>query len=205
MNPIAFEHTFHQLFRAHYARLLVYARSFVGDEADDVVEEVFVQLWEQKETVELGDKALAWLYRAVFTRAMNVLRHRRVAASYIATAERINEQRMRYLEQTEGDGLRDLERQHLREEIERAISTLPERCRQTFRMSYQQGLSNAVIAEVMETSVRTVEAQMYKALRTLREQLRPLLTVFLLSAHFFSVLSKWFQWTACYLLISNIG
>ncbi len=74
----------------------------------------------------------------------------------------------------------DLENQELREKIDAAIDELPDKRRQIFRMSYLHGMSNKDIAQVMDISVRTVEAQLYKALRFLRHRLERLVLLLVL-------------------------
>ena len=57
--------------------LFFYATRLVGEEeAEDVVQDVFVELWKRKDHIEIGDQIQAFLYRAVYTRALNVLKHR---------------------------------------------------------------------------------------------------------------------------------
>ena len=69
-----FDITYKALFRRYYPNLIFYATRLVGEEeAEDVVQDVFVELWKRKDTIEIGDQIQAFLYRAVYTRALNVL------------------------------------------------------------------------------------------------------------------------------------
>ena len=69
-----FDIVYRQLFRKYYANLLFYATRMVGEEdAEDVVQEVFVELWHRRDSVTVGEQIQAFLYRAVYTRALNVL------------------------------------------------------------------------------------------------------------------------------------
>ena len=69
-----FDIVYRQLFRKYSANLLFYATRMVGEEdAEDVVQEVFVELWHRKDSVTVGEQIQAFLYRAVYTRALNVL------------------------------------------------------------------------------------------------------------------------------------
>ena len=73
-----FDITYKALFRRYYPNLIFYATRLVGEEeAEDVVQDVFVELWKRKDTIEIGDQIQAFLYRAVYTRPLNVLKHRR--------------------------------------------------------------------------------------------------------------------------------
>lgn len=180
------EQKFKQLFDAYYGRLIVHALRFVDTqaEAEDVVGDVFYELWKKIDTVDLDSGMVAYLYRAVTTRALNVLRHKNVAAVRIEMLEVIGERRLDFI--SEDDTERDVESEEIARNIRDAVNELPERCRQIFILSYVNGLKNKEIADAMNISVRTVEAQIYKALRFMREKLKYLLTFFAFLAEFFN-------------------
>jgi RNA polymerase sigma-70 factor (ECF subfamily) len=79
---------------------------------------------------------------------------------------------MDFLDMSSENGERYMERRDLNERINKAIMELPEKCRQVFRLSYLQGMSNKDISQALDLSVRTVETHMYRALRLLRERLK---------------------------------
>lgn len=80
-----FDLTYKSLFRRYYTNLLFYATRIVGEEdAEDVVQDVFVELWKRKDTMKVGEQIQAFLYRAVYTRALNVLKHRDIVSGYEA-------------------------------------------------------------------------------------------------------------------------
>lgn len=171
---------FRGLFRKHYSDLVFYATRLVGEhDAEDVVQEAFAELWNRKETVT-GEHAKAFLYRTVYTRSLNVLKHRAVRSDYSATTKRIEEQRARYYcPDDNNDVIARIEGVELRKELDDAISYLSPRCREVFCMSYLNDLPNKDIAEKLGISLRTVEAQMYKALRSLRQRLKHVMPVIL--------------------------
>ena len=71
---------------------MFYATRLVGDEeAEDVVQDVFVELWKRRDSMVIGDQIQAFLYRAVYTRALNVLKHRSIENGYCAAVEEINQ------------------------------------------------------------------------------------------------------------------
>ncbi len=83
-----FDVIYQTLFRRYYPSLILYATRLVGEEdAEDVVQDVFVELWRRKNSIEIGDQIQAFLYRAVYTRALNVLKHRNVEDGYCAAME----------------------------------------------------------------------------------------------------------------------
>ena len=64
-----FDLTYKALFRRYYPSLIFYATRLVGEEeAEDVVQDVFVELWKRKDSIEIGEQIQAFLYRAVYTR-----------------------------------------------------------------------------------------------------------------------------------------
>lgn len=178
---------FDSIFRRTYSRLYFYALSLLSDEsdADDVVEEVFAGLWRRMDEIDLEDNIEGFLYRAVYTRSINVLKRRNVDAGRLSAIEDINNMRMEYYSGISDDPLHRMENAELRRKIEDTINMLPEKCRQVFRMSYLNGMHNSDIAEELQLSVRTVEAHMYRALRFLRERLGECLTAAVIFFHFF--------------------
>lgn len=167
---------YQQTFETYYRSLVCYAITFLGDEseAEDVVEDVFCNLWSVIDTIERGEYIKSYLYRAVMMRSLNVLRHRKVSEERIELLDNIQQQ----LETVdEYDPASVLENGQMRESIEKAISSLPDKCGMAFRLSYIQGLKNKEIAEAMSVSVRTIDAHIYKALKILRAELKYLLPI----------------------------
>ncbi len=179
MSP-EFEDRFHKLYEAYFNKLIFHALRFVNDkaEAEDIVADVFADLWHKFPTLDHNAGMVAYLYRAVSTRALNVLRHRNVAAVRIEMLESINEKRMDFIDKT---NLEDtINSREIKEGIRSALADLPEKCREVFILSYINGLKSKEIADAMEISVRTVDAHIYKALRILRDKLKYLLIFILI-------------------------
>lgn len=172
--------SFIYLYETYFDRLLFHAFRFVNDraEAEDIVSEVFADLWTKMDTLDLDAGIASYLYRAVSTRALNFLRHKNIAAVRIEILDAINERRLEFIDRT--TPVDSVENQEIKNGIEAALSELPEKCREVFVLSYINGLKSKDIAEAMSISVRTVEAQVYKALRIMRERLKYLLVFVLL-------------------------
>lgn len=167
-----FENDYRTLFRRYHANLLFYASRLVGEvEAEDVVQDVFVDLWRRRNEVEMGDDIQAFLYKAVYTRSLNVLKHREVVGSYEETLLAIGNKRAEYYAQDDNEVVKRIEDRELRGVISRAIGELPEKCRVVFKLSYLHDMKNKDIAQLLKVSPRTVEAHIYKALRYLRNRL----------------------------------
>lgn len=167
-----FELTYKLLFRKYYANLLFYATRIVGvEEAEDVVQDVFVELWRRQENVKVGEQIQAFLYRAVYTRALNVLKHREVHNGYEAAMMDIHQRRVEFYQPDSNDVVKRIEDRELRRQLTAAINELPDKCKMVFQLSYLHDMKNKDIAEMMGVSLRTVEAHMYKALKMLRDRL----------------------------------
>lgn len=158
------------LFRAHYSRLCDFVNCYVRspETASDLVQDLFVHLWERCDAGDVPLLTTAYLYTAARNRALKHLRHRRVVARW---AERVASAPLPTGPQAD-ERLRTRE---MAEAIRRAIDALPDRCRQIFLLSREKYLSYAEIAEVLGISVETVETQMWRALKSLRKSLAPYL------------------------------
>ncbi len=169
LDPESFE----TMFRQHYLRLQSYAYSIVGDEAqaEEVVQAVFVQLWEKREEQPIKTSVKAYLFKAVYHRALNQKRHQKVKEAY-SDYQKAHSPNSAFQDPAEAN--------ELKSRIEAAIGMLPPRCQQVFRLSRFEGLSYQEIAKELDISVKTVEVQMGKALRMLRESLQDYLPLFLL-------------------------
>ena len=110
-----FDITYKALFRRYYPNLMFYATRLVGDEeAEDVVQDVFVELWKRRDSMVIGDQIQAFLYRAVYTRALNVLKHRSIEDGYCAAVEEINQKRAEFYQPDNNEVIRRRSRRPFR-------------------------------------------------------------------------------------------
>ncbi|MDE6448666.1 MAG: RNA polymerase sigma-70 factor [Muribaculaceae bacterium] len=168
---------FKKIFDENHRRLLFLALRFLKNEADaeDLVADVFCDLWSRIETVDLECGINAYLYKAVSTRALNFLTRNNEMTKRTEALESINEKRIEFIDRLNLDDI--VHSKDIKTGINEALTELPEKCRRIFELSYIDGLKNKDIAKAMDISVRTVEAQNYKALRILRDKLKYLLTL----------------------------
>ena len=141
------------------------------DDAEDVVQDVFVELWHRKKTKITDEQIQAFLYKAVYTRALNVLKHREVRENYKTMQQELHLKRVAFYQPDNNEVMKKIENKELRNEIVAAINELPDKCKLIFKLSYLQEMKNKTIAEMMGCSQRTVEAHVYKALKILRNKL----------------------------------
>jgi RNA polymerase sigma-70 factor (ECF subfamily) len=157
---------FDAVFRAYYARLVTIAAAILGERAsgEDVVQDVMLELWRRRESIVFETSLRAYLVRATRNRALNHLRNRGVA-------RRGDPEALGSAPPSPAD--RELVEQEIDAALQGAVRELPARCKEVFELSRVHGLAYAEIAQVMGISIKTVEAQMGKALRALRERLAP--------------------------------
>jgi RNA polymerase sigma-70 factor (ECF subfamily) len=171
LNPAAVfvDDLFKQHFYTWFGHLYAYAFTIVKDnsEAKDIVQSAFIKLWEKREEVNLSSAGRAFLYTTVYRLALNTIRDRK-------TREKHHQQISLHPEAIE---LHFTEDKELQKRIAKAIDELPPRCKEVFTKSRFEGKKYVQIAEELNISLKTVEAQMGKALKYLREQLADLTIV----------------------------
>jgi RNA polymerase sigma-70 factor, ECF subfamily len=166
--------SYEKLFRELFKPLCGFAMKYVGDldEARNLVHEVFITVWEKFDLLPPDTNYKSYLFTSVRNRCLNYLRDKKNHLSLEKMAEDKFSETNTQLETAE-----------LEKEIELAIQSLPDKCRQVFELNRMEGLKYAEIAEKLGISVKTVEAQMSKALSVLREHLREFLTLIFFMFH----------------------
>ena len=167
------EAVFEKVFKEHFKALHAYAYTILKDEddAEEIVQNVFFKLWEKREQMNEITSLKAYLYRATHNESLNFLKHTKVKAAYETYAK------SSFKEQDATDALSVKE---LQTKIDKALNELPEQCRTIFQMSRFEEMKYREIAEQLKLSVKTVENQMGKALRVLREKLADVLPTLLI-------------------------
>lgn len=158
-----------KLFHQHYTLLLSDVYRLIKDEdtCKDIAQEVFVELWNKRETLDVHTSLRAYLRRAAVNRALN----------HIKTSKRtvLDDDAQHWAETGENteDTMEIHDRAETREQLLRqAIDALPEKCRLVFSLSRFDNMSHKEIAEKLGISVKTIENQITKAMKLLREALR---------------------------------
>lgn len=164
---------FEKLFKELFKPLCGFSMKYVGDldEAKGLVHEVFVSVWEKFDSLPADMNYNSYLYTAVRNRSLNHIRDRKknVMIENVSESE--------FAQTIDPMGTTELET-----EIEIAIQSLPEKCRIVFELNRGEGLKYAQIADKMGISVKTVEAQMSKALSVLRGHLKEFLSLIIFLA-----------------------
>jgi RNA polymerase sigma-70 factor (ECF subfamily) len=158
------------LFRMHYAFVCRTVLRYVGDraKAEDIAQDVFAELWTKRDTLTLHTSPQAYLRRMAISRALNHLRDNRKHHW-----DEIDDGVADQAAHVPAEAILAMEERELAEQVNAAIDRLPEKCRIVFQLSRVDQMSYAEIADALRISVKTVENQIGKALRILREQVDP--------------------------------
>lgn len=177
------EQAFELLYRKFYARLCAFSNKFLNDPeiAREVVQEVFIKIWENREDIDPDDSLKSYLFKIAQNMSLNILRKRKTESGYAEIY------RLVYIEKSEPSVLESLMTKELEENILKSISRLPLQCRKIFELSRTEGLKYKEIAETLDISIKTVETQMSKAFRSLRTELSDYISVLMLLSMFFNL------------------
>lgn len=148
----------------HY-RLCVYANSLVNNSmlADDIVQNVFINVWEKRNMLNPGHSLKSFLYKSVYNEFIDQYRKSqsllRIEKKYI---EHLN---------TIVAGEDEESTKKLIADVKNMMEDLPPKCKQVFMLSKKEGLTNIEISEHLEISVKAVEAQITRGFKILRKKL----------------------------------
>ncbi len=157
---------FETLFRSSYVSLVCYAKRILRDHdtAEEIVQELFFRLWQDREKLNIESSLNGYLFRSVHNRALHHIEHQQVVSRHageVAAGTELSSEPV-----TEA-----IYYSELQTKIAGVLERLPGRCRTIFRMSRFEGLKYNEIAEKLAVNVKTVEADMGKALREFRKAL----------------------------------
>ncbi|WP_215225762.1 RNA polymerase sigma-70 factor [Echinicola shivajiensis] len=172
-SSIIDEKVFEVTFKSHFQALHGYACALLKDEdeAEEIVQNVFLKLWEKREKIHIETSVKAYLYQMVYRDSMNAIRHEKVKQKHQNITK--YQSSSAPIQKDEGDD------SELMEELKSALQSLPEKCRKVFLLSRYESLKYQEIAERLGVSVKTVEAHMGKALKHLRVELADFLPIIL--------------------------
>ncbi len=169
------EKALEMLFHDYYQPLCQYAFSFLNDreDAEEVVQNSFVRIWEKRKEISIQTSAKAYLYRMIRNSCLNEIQHQKVKTQHQEIAK------------MDSPGVEHASdsvaiRGELEDKIRSAMQKLPEQCRLIFTLSRFEELKYKAIAKQLNISVKTVENQMGKALKIMRSELKEYLPLILL-------------------------
>ena len=159
---------FERLFTKYYGPLCHHADKILNDmdTSEDLVQEFFYQFWKNKASFSPKLSLNAYLYQSIRNNALHHLEHLAVRKNY---AEHFISE---FRDRVATTGQTEAELNDLGEIIETTLKNLPDRCARIFRMNRFEGLKYREIALILSVSVKTVEAEMGKALQIFRKSLK---------------------------------
>ncbi|MCE6990343.1 RNA polymerase sigma-70 factor [Dyadobacter sp. CY323] len=174
------EKAFEQTFRLYYPRLCNYACSLLKDEeeSEEVVQTVFLTIWEKRADLEITLSLKSYLYRAVHNHCLNRFKHASVREVH-------REHTLHFTSESYESVTETIHANELEERIEKAVRSLPEQCQKAFRLSRFEELKYQEIADQLGISIKTVENQIGKALKLLRIELADYLPGMIWPIYFF--------------------
>jgi RNA polymerase sigma-70 factor (ECF subfamily) len=159
--------SFESIFREYYQMLCAYAYRFVNDSdtAEEIVQDLFYKLWEKRSELQINTSVKSYLFSAVHNRCLKYIEHRHVETKYknyyLLHESEVDNEPQQHTNVNELQGI-----------IEQTLESLPERCNRIFRLNRFEGLKYHEIAARLSISIKTVEANMGKALKVLRKNLK---------------------------------
>lgn len=157
-----------QLVYEKYSRQLIsFAASYLPDisDAEEIIQTVFVELWENRAQLDPQRFAKNYLYKVTVNKVFNHLKRKVIERKYL-----------QYIEALDMNTFNEAEKKIYHEELDailkQVLEQLPEQQRKIFYLSRWDGLSHKEIADQLQISVRTVENQIYRAVKYIRENIK---------------------------------
>ena len=173
---------FEDVYLSYFSKMKYFAKEYVisEEDAENIVQDVFVELWENKEMLNMHMNLIAYLFTTIKNKCLNHLRHKLVVQE---TANKLQEEytislRMNLdsLETFDNNLFSD---QDIEKLMSRALDALPEKCRAIFIMSKIEGKKHNEIAQELNISINTVGSQIGIAYKKLRTELKDYLPILL--------------------------
>lgn len=157
---------FESLFRSSYVALVRYAKTLLKDQdtAEEIVQDLFYRIWKDREKIQIESSLNGYLFRAVHNSCLHFIEHKRIVVKHA--------EEMSFRQPESPESPSDiLNYKELQAKIASILEKLPERCGKIFYMNRFEGLKYNEIAEKLSVSVKTVEANMGRALKEFRKEL----------------------------------
>lgn len=167
-DAAAYTVIYNRYFDALYVH--AYRRLNHKEEAQDIIHELFAQLWNKRETIDIKSNLTSYLYHAVRNKILDLIAHQQVESKYMRSLQDF---------MTQGVCITDhsIREKQLAALIEKGIADLPQKMKVVFELSRKHKLSHKEIADKLNLSEQTVKKQVNNALKILRVKLGTMLFI----------------------------
>jgi len=178
---------FEEIYTLYYPKLVRFSREYVSsiEDAENIVQDVFFILWQQRENIDELRNVNAYLFRLTKNKCIDFLRHKIRIGDLHCSLQDVEEKELQFkMYSIEQFDEQSLSNEDIETMINKAIDTLPPKCREIFMLSRLDGMKYQEIADQLKLSTNTISNQIAIALKKLKIELKdflPLFIVFFLS------------------------
>ena len=163
---------FNSLFRHYYPRVMAYVAAMVEQEvAEDVVQDVFLHVWENRKKLYAGEGFHSYLFQAAYTSCIDYYRKTQSADKYNLHMESAYLEEYNALLRSDASVLEEIYSKDFYEQLHNLLEKLPTQRREIFILTYIEGLKAKEVSERLQIPQRTVESHIYLAIKYLRAHL----------------------------------
>lgn len=161
------EKAFREIYDRYHIQIFFIAKKYIKDSnlAEDVVQDIFVKLWEKRHRMAQIKSVKAFLFTMVRNHVFNILRDRK---SEMISISEVTEKTLPVQNLTENE----LQYREYERVLEKGISELSDRKREVFKLRTLKGLSNSEVAEILQIHIRTVKTHYYNGSKHIRAYLK---------------------------------
>jgi RNA polymerase sigma-70 factor (ECF subfamily) len=169
---------FKKIFTIYYPRLEKYACHFIANhqEAEDIVQDVFIQVWENSKSIKTDSNFDSYLFTLVRNRCLNALKKQSVEQKYIDKIQ-VKSEELYNMSFGIDDEFLPMETL-LHQELEKIIVEMPERCQSVFRLKWFEGKKIREISEIMGISSTMVDKHLANGMEIMRQKMKPEMFLF---------------------------
>lgn len=167
------KHAFELIFRRYYSNLCDFIVHYTKDMdyAEELVQDMFFNFWRKRESITVQTSLKSYLMTSVKNNFLQDIRRKKQSDKYSSYLK------LNHRDISSDDASNEVKVNELNERIAETLNALPDRCKEIFKLSRYEGLKYHEIAEKLKISVKTVEANMGKALKSFRESLKDYMEV----------------------------
>lgn len=163
---------FNNLFLYYYPRVMAYTASMVDkDVAEDIVQDVFLYIWENRKQLYIGKGFRSYLFQSAYTRCLDYFKKNQSAEKYHFSSYQSYLEEYGNLLKSEGHIMEELYSKDFYQRLYELLEQLPPQRREVFMLTYIKGLKTKEVAEMLSMPPRTVESHIYLTLKFLKEHM----------------------------------